>query len=105
MAAIRPAAVARPQWFPRSPIHGGPATRREAGVKLPAQNPAFAGSLAGCRRAAPGSANGLARALAREPAPSLVDDVAVLLEAEEHEAHVAPAEPDPLGELGGREAG
>src|SRR3954468_5976773 len=101
MATIRPRGHGWPQWFPRSPAHGGRATRREAGVKLSARNPAFAGSLAGPRPAARGSVN---RLRPREPAPALVHDVAVLLEAQQQEAHVAAAEADPLGELGGGEA-
>src|SRR3954447_22566650 len=104
MAAIRPRGHERPQWFPRSPAHGGRATRREAGVKLPARNPAFAGSLADRGSAAGRSGDDLRARPPREPAPALVHDVAVLLEAEQQEAHVAPAEADALGELGGGEA-
>src|SRR3954464_1601648 len=40
-----------------------------------------------------------------EPAPPLVHDRAVLLEAKQQEAHVAAAEADALGELRRREAG
>src|SRR5215218_2232831 len=41
----------------------------------------------------------------REPAPPLLDDVTMLLEAEQHEAHVAARKADALGELGRRETG
>src|SRR4029077_19293396 len=55
------------------------------------------------RRPAAGGRTTVARA--REPAPPLVDDVAALLEAQQHEAHLAPAEADALGELTRGEAG
>ena len=45
------------------------------------------------------------RVAAREPAAALVDHVPVLLEAEQQEAHVAPAEADALAQLAGGQAG
>src|SRR3954468_24727950 len=77
----------------------------------------FAGSLADCRnrtarlRAREGvakrgsAADEVAGLGTGEPAPPLVDDRAVLLEAEQQQAHVAAAEADALGELRGGEAG
>src|SRR4051812_11096867 len=108
-AAIRPRGRTRPQWFPRSPAPEGAATRREAAVKLSVQIPAFCRiscRASDCtRRPTPGRRTTVARAGAGEPPPPLVHDVAALLEAQQHEAHLAPAEADALGELTRGEAG
>src|SRR6185503_11900038 len=97
-----PAADLRPQWVPRSPARRA----RRLGAKRPSSYQRgfllFAGSLAGLKPAAGASGDGLGP---EEPAPALADDEAVLLEAQEQEAHMPARQARALGELARGEAG